>query len=121
LNPEANRNVILRIPLVEEAMKTTLIALAAAATVAGAAITAPSPANATCWGCYVGGGVIAGLVGGALIAGAAQPYGAYYGYGPSHYYAPAPAYYGPGPGCYWANQRFWDGYAWRFQRVQVCN
>lgn len=103
-------------------MQKTLIALAAAATVAGAAISAPSQANATCWGCYVGAGVVAGLVGGALIGSAgAQPYGAYYGYGPSYYYAPAPVYYGPGPGCFWRNQRVWDGYAWRIQRVQVCN
>jgi hypothetical protein len=73
-------------------------------------------------GIYVGAGVVAGLVGGALIGSAgAQSYGAYYGYGPSYYYAPAPVYYGPGPGCFLRNQRVWDGYAWRIQRVQVCN
>ena len=57
----------------------------------------------------------------ALVSAGAQPYGAYYGYGPSYYYAPAPVYYGPGPGCFLRNQRVWDGYAWRIQRVQVCN
>jgi|SRR5262245_3010840 len=103
-------------------MRKTLIALAAAASVAGVAITAPSQANATCWGCYVGAGFAAGLLGGALVgsAGAAYPYGAYYGYGPSYYYAPAPTYYGPGPGCYVRNERFWDGYAWRVRQAQVC-
>ena len=61
---------------------------------------------------------------------AANPY--YYGPG----YGPGPYYYGPprpypyygGPayvaadpgGCYWQRQRFWDGYAWRIRRVQVC-
>jgi|SRR5262245_44912627 hypothetical protein len=106
----------------EGIMRKTLIALAAAATLAGAAITAPSSANADCWGCYVGAGFAAGLLGGALVggAGAAYPYGAYYGYGPSYYYAPAPTYYGPAPGCYLQNERFWDGYAWRVRRAQVC-
>jgi hypothetical protein len=61
-----------------------------------------------------------GPPGGALLAGQAQPYGAYYGYGPSYFYAPAPVYYGPSPGCFWRNQRFWDGNAWRVQRVQAC-
>ena len=48
-------------------------------------------------------------------------YGAYYGYGRSYFYAPAPVYYGPSPGCFWRNQRFWDGNTWRVQRVQACN
>jgi hypothetical protein len=102
-------------------MKSTLVAMAAAATLAGAVVAAPSRADAACWGCYVGAGVAAGAIGGAIAgAGAAYPYGAYYGYGPAYYYAPAPVYYGPGAGCYLRNQRFWDGYSWRIRQVQVC-
>jgi|SRR5271166_6048011 hypothetical protein len=100
-------------------MRKTLIAIAAAATVAGAAITAPTSANAGC--CDGGAGFAGRLPGAPLLGGSAQPYGAYYGYGPSYYYAPAQVYYGPSPGCFWRNQRFWDGYTWRAQRVQTCN
>ena len=68
-------------------------------------------------------------LGGAIVGGAlASPY--YYGpgygyYGPGYGYYGGPAYVGgPGPGyagdCYWQQQRFWDGYAWRFRRVRVC-
>ena len=66
-------------------MRKTLIAVAAAASVAGAAITGASPAKAWCfWGCDAGAGAAAGPPGGPLLAGQAQPYGAYYGYGPSY-------------------------------------
>ena len=43
-------------------------------------------------------------------------------YGPGYGYYGGPAYVAaPGPGgCYWQRQRFWDGYAWRIRRVQVC-
>ncbi len=39
------------------------------------------------------------------------------------YAEPAPVYVeeGPPPGCRFARERFWDGYAWRFRRVQYCN
>jgi hypothetical protein len=73
------------------------------------------------------GGLIGGLIGGAIVgsAVAASPY--YYGPGP-YYYGPRPYPYYGGPayvaadpgGCYWQRQRFWDGYAWRIRRVQVC-
>ena len=101
-------------------MRKTLIAIAAAATVASAAIIGASPAQAWCfWGCDSGvGAPAAGPP--ALMTGAAQPYGAYYGYGPAYFYAPAQTYYGPSPGCFWRNQRFWDGNTWRVQRVQTC-
>ena len=98
-------------------MRKTLTALAAAATVAITAMAAPTSAEAR-WrgGGAVAAGVIGGLAAGALIAGAARPYGYYYG-GPA-YYAPAPAYYGPA--CTWRRERFFDGYVWRVRRVQVC-
>ena len=45
---------------------------------------------------------------------------------PRYYYPPPPAYYAPAPvyvepACHWVRERFWDGYGWRFRRVQVCD
>jgi hypothetical protein len=113
-----------------DAMRKLLVALA---TIATLAFSASAPAHAQR---YLGAAIAGGLIGGAIVGGAvaANPY--YYGPGP--YYGPgyAPGYapgYGPGPyygrpayvtadpnGCYWQRQRFWDGYAWRIRRVQVC-
>ena len=62
-----------------------ILALAAAATIAAGTLSAPTPADARCYGCGVGAGVAAGLIGGAIIGGAianSQP----------RYYAPAPGY-----------------------------
>jgi hypothetical protein len=25
------------------------------------------------------------------------------------------------PPCRWVRERFWDGYEWRYRRIQVCN
>src|ERR1700694_3061993 len=108
-------------------MNKKLTAVAAAAIVAAAALTAPTPADARWRGHRGGGGAIAagvigGLAAGALFAGAYGPYG--YGYGPGYgpYYGGyyAPAYYDYGPGCYIRPQRVWDGYGWRIRRVRVC-
>jgi hypothetical protein len=94
-------------------MTKTLTALAAAATIAIAAVAAPPQAEAR------GGRIAAGVIGGlALGAIAASAYGPYYGYGPA-YYAPGPAY-AYGPPCDWRRERFWDGYGWRIRRVRVC-
>jgi hypothetical protein len=62
-------------------------------------------------------GVVGGLIGGALLGGAlasrpAPP--------PPVYYAPAPVYVEE-PACRVVRERFWDGYDWRFRRVQVCD
>jgi hypothetical protein len=100
-------------------MKRTLMALAAVATLAVSAVSAPAHAQRG-----LGAAVAGGLIGGAIVGGAiaASPYG----YGPG-YYGPGYGYYGgPGPayvaddGCYWQRQRFWDGYGWRIRRVRVC-
>jgi hypothetical protein len=112
-----------------DAMKKTLMALAAVATLAVSTLAVPAPAQAQRG---FGAAVAGGLIGGAIVGGAlAAPYGGYYGYGPG-YYGPGYGYYGggpayvaaPGPGyygdCYWQRQRFWDGYGWRFRRVRVC-
>jgi hypothetical protein len=101
-------------------MKKTLAAVLAAATIAGAAVSSSTPAEARWRGGAVAAGVIGGIAAGALIAGAAaNPY-----YGPGYYGGPAPVYYGGpgyyGPRCYWERQRFWDGWGWRFRNVRVC-
>jgi len=103
-------------------MIKTFTALAAAATLALAATVAPSTADAGCRGCGVAAGVLGGLAAGAIIGGAIA------GGPPAPYYAPAPVY-GPPPvyyaepvaACRYVRERFWDGYAWRWQRVQVCD
>ena len=62
-------------------------------------------------------GVVGGLIGGALLGGAlasrpAPP--------PPPAYAPAPVYVEE-PACRFVRERYWDGYDWRFRRVQVCD
>jgi hypothetical protein len=107
-----------------DAMKKTLMALAAIATLAVSAVAAPAPAHAQRG---FGAGLAAGVIGGAIVGGAlAAPYA----YGPGYgYYGPGYGYYGGGPayvtddyygGCVWQRQRFWDGYGWRVRRVRVC-
>jgi hypothetical protein len=97
-----------------EAMKRTLMAIAAAGTLALSTLAAPAPAHAQRG---VAAGVAAGLIGGAIVGGAIASQNGYYG--PGYYGGPA---YVAGPGgCYWQRQRFWDGYAWRVRRVQVCD
>jgi hypothetical protein len=102
-----------------DAMKKTLLALAAVATLAVSTLAAPAPAHAQRG---FGAGLAAGVIGGAIVGGAlAAPYG-YYGPG---YYGPGYGYYG-GPAyvaddyCVWQRQRFWDGFGWRVRRVRVC-
>jgi len=96
-------------------MNKVLPALVAAGAIGLAATVAPATADARCYGCAVGAGVAAGIIGGALIAGAANA-------APP---PPPPAYYAPspGPGCYYTHQRVWDDYyhVWRRgPRVLVC-
>jgi hypothetical protein len=102
-----------------EAMKKTLMAIAAVATIA---VSAAAPAHAQRG---VGAAIAGGLIGGAIVGGAlAGPgyYGpGYYGPGYGYYGGPPPAYAADGyGGCYWQRQRFWDGYGWRARNVRVC-
>jgi hypothetical protein len=101
------------------AMKKTLMALAAVATLA---VATASPAQA--WrGGWWGPGIAAGILGGAIVGGAIA--NSRYYYGPGYYGAGYPGYYGPpyagayGP-CYWQTQRFWNGYGWQMRNVRVC-
>jgi hypothetical protein len=93
----------------EKTMTKTFATLAIAATLAVGTIAAtPKAAEARCWGCAVGAGVLAGAVIGTAIANSGPAYG-YYGYGPVY-----------GPPCYFTTQRYFDGWSWRIRRVRVC-
>ena len=91
-------------------MKNTIIALAAAGTLAAAL---PSPVQAYCNGCGVAAGVVGGLAAGAIVGSAIA------NSRPPVYVAP-PAYV-DGPVCHTERQQIWDGYAYRMRRVQVCD
>jgi len=96
-------------------MKKTLLALAAAAAIGVAAVGTPGTAEARCFGCAVGAGVIGGLAAGAIIGSAIA--------GPPPYYGPGPYYAEPGPGCYYTRQPVWDPYIGAYRRgprVLVC-
>src|SRR6188472_3885022 len=85
-------------------MRKTIMTIAAVASITAAAIATPKPAEARCLGCWVGAGIAAAVIGGAL-ASRAYGYGyPAYGYGyPAYGYAPygyAPVYYG-GYAPYW--------------------
>ena len=69
-------------------MKRTTLAIAAAVVISGGTVSVPTTADAYCYGCGVGAGVAAGIIGGAIIGGAianSQP----------RYYGPGPYYPGP--------------------------
>ncbi|QWG24567.1 hypothetical protein KMZ93_06615 [Bradyrhizobium sediminis] len=90
-------------------MKKTFAAFVAVATIAGSLAATPASAQRG-----VAAGVAAGLIGGAIIGGAiasSRP----------AYAAPAPAYVDDYPACRLVRERFWDGYGWRFRRVEVCD
>jgi hypothetical protein len=107
-------------------MRKPVTTIIVAAALAAAAFATPNPAEARCRGCWAGAGIVAGLIGTAIIAStAASSYGyaPYYGYpayagygyapyagGPAYAYDPGyddgyvPAYYSGGyaPPAYYA-------------------
>ena len=90
-------------------MKKTLAAIVAVATIAASLGTTPASAQRG-----VAVGVAAGLLGGAIIGGAiasSRP----------AYAAPAPVYVDEAPPCRLVRERFWDGYGWRYRRIEVCD
>jgi hypothetical protein len=117
-------------------MHKSLIALAGAASVGLAALAAPAPANAGCFGCAVGAGVAGGVIAGAIVGSAIAnspppppppgyypppppPPGAYYPPPPG--YPPPPQYAQLAPGCHWGHRKVWvEGYGYQWQTVQVC-
>jgi hypothetical protein len=95
-------------------MKKTISALLAVATLAGSLVSVAPAARAD--GGRIAAGVAGGLIGGALIGGAIAASRPAPVYG-----APAPVYVEEPPPCRLVRERFWDGYGWRFRRVEVCN
>jgi len=92
-------------------MRKKITALVVAAAIALGTMATPKRAEAACWGCWAGAGIVAGLIGGAIIASWAYGYGPYYGYGYPGYdgwgygypYGYAHAYYGG----YYAPRAYW--------------
>ncbi len=117
-------------------MHKSIIGLTAAAGIGLASLAVPAPANAGCWGCAVGAGVIGGVAAGAIIGSAIAanppppgyyppppPPPGYYPPPPAAYYPPpaGPAYAQLAPGCYWGQRRVWvEGVGYRVRTVPVC-
>jgi hypothetical protein len=112
-------------------MHKSLIGLAAAGALGLATLAAPNTANAGCYGCAVGAGIIGGVAAGAIIGSAIAnnpppPPPGYYPPPPPPpgYYQPPPP--GPGyaqlaPGCYWGKRKVWiEGYGYQWRTVQIC-
>ena len=106
-------------------MQKTTTAIVAAASLAATVIAVPKPAEARCIGCWVGAGIAAAVIGGAIASNAyGYGYGGYggysggygypaysYGYGyPAGYsYAYAPVYRG-----YYAPRRYYGRRYYRY-------
>jgi hypothetical protein len=119
---------------VGEHMHKPLIALASAASVGLMALVAPVDANAGCYGCAVGLGILGGVAAGAIVGSAIAnspppPPPGYYPLPPPGYpppppgaaYSPPPAYAQLAPGCHWGQERVWvEGYGYQRRTVQVC-
>jgi hypothetical protein len=113
-------------------MHKSLIGLAAASALGIATLAGPSAANAGCYGCAVGAGVIGGVAAGAIIGSAIAnsppppPPPGYYPPPQGAYYPPPPPPPGPGyaelaPGCYWGQRKVWvEGAGYRWRTVQIC-
>src|SRR6185436_8344308 len=85
------------------AMQKTTTAIVAAASLAAAVIATPKPAEARCIGCWVGAGIAAAVIGGAIASNA-------YGYGYGGYGYPAYGYGGYGGYGYPAYSYGYGGY-----------
>jgi hypothetical protein len=93
-------------------MKKTFVAFVAVATIAGSLAATPASAQRG-----LGAAVAGGIIGGAIVGGAIASQRPAYG-GPAYY--GGPVYVEEAP-CRWVRERFWDGYGWRFRRVQYCD
>lgn len=113
-------------------MHKSLIALVGAAGIGLTALAVPAPANAGCFGCAIGAGILGGVAAGAIVGSAIAnsppppPPGYYPPPPPGAYYPPPPGYPPPAyaqlaPGCHWGRRKVWiDGYGYRWRTVQVC-
>jgi hypothetical protein len=102
-------------PQIGEILMGKIASAIAAVTLVAGPLLLPVPAKAE--NGEIAAGLVGGLIGGALIGGAlasrpAPP--------PPVYYAPERVYVEE-PACQVVHQRYWDGYDWRFRRVEVCN
>ena len=96
-------------------MHKSLVALVGAAGIGFAALAAPGTANAQCFGCAVGAGILGGVIAGTVIGSAIanSP--------PPGYYPPPAAYVQLAPGCHWGHRRVWvEGVGYQWRTVQVC-
>ena len=100
-------------------MKKAVFALLTAATFAAGSVAMAPQAEARGGGA-VAAGLLGGLAAGAIIGGAIASTPPAYAVPAQVYAAPPPAYM-DGPPCHMARERFWDGYGWRFRRVEVCD
>ena len=91
-------------------MKKTFAAFVAVATIAGSLAATPASAQRG-----VAAGVAGGLIGGAIVGGAIAASR------PAPAIMAGPVYVEELPRCRLVRERFWDGYGWRFRRVEVCN
>jgi hypothetical protein len=107
-------------------MQKPITALVAVTTLAAAIATTPTPADARCFGCAVGAGVLGGVVAGAIIGSAVAAPRPAYVVAPAPGYVAYPAYAAavPAPGCYWTRQPVYDVagniVGWRGRPVAVC-
>jgi hypothetical protein len=108
-------------------MQRPLIALVSTASVGLVALLAPSNANAGCFGCWVGAGVLGGVAAGAIvgsaIANAPPPPPGYYPPPPppGAAYPPPATYAQLAPGCHWGQRRVWvEGYGYQWRTVPIC-
>jgi hypothetical protein len=105
-------------------MNKSLIALVGAAGIGLAAMAAPAPANAGCFGCAVGAGIIGGVAAGAIVGSAianSPPPPGYYPPPPPGDYPPPPEYAQLAPGCHWGHRKVWvEGVGYQWRTVPVC-
>ncbi|MBU6458665.1 MAG: hypothetical protein KGQ48_14180 [Bradyrhizobium sp.] len=91
-------------------MKMTFAAVVAVATIAAGSLTTTPASAQRGLGAAVAGGIIGGAIVGGAIASSRPAYG-----------GPVYVEEAPPPPCRYVRERFWDGYAWRFRHVEVCD
>ena len=99
-------------------MKKMIATIIAIATISGGVMSMSTAAKAD--GGRIAAGVAGGILGGVLLGGALAGGPVYAAPPPPVYYAPAPVYVEE-PVCRLVRQQYWDGYGYRFRRVQVCD
>jgi len=108
-------------------MHKSLITLVSAASIGVIMFTMLGTANAGCYGCAVGAGILGGIAAGAIVGSAIAnsppppPPPGYYPPPPAAAYPPPPAYAQLAPGCHWGHRAVWvEGYGYQWRTVPVC-